>query len=276
MKPYLKNLKEKFKKLIISELVRTKSYHFFDRKIVYDSAIRAMEKINSNNEYLSDHIKHERIALINLAIKDIEKKFVDDDLTVYNHFNFNQFSIKKTLIFLLVFFSLGISTVFIYQFSKSRTVKDTILPYNYILDENSIKSIVTNGNGKIHKIDRPHGFLYNVNYSKDGTLEEFAIIVRNKPLINALQNKTVIILLELQKLSSSIEDLDIVVQGIGKSVRKSFIINNNDVNNLFIIVNNNSEIKINKIITRVSIKSNNSFPSEKTSLLIKNLTFDAL
>lgn len=302
-----------FKRTVQTQLKKVDSYNPVQRINVYKSAFRALNRINENDKNLTEKEINGRISLMWHVVNSFEASFVNNQkkLTASEPVSIGEnvvdlnrpepvlnglllsddlqkvdkkqrFARNISVKLIIVFACLSVITLVvlnktIFKNNQGDGVKFQ-LPYTLIADDSLMKYVKLRGLGKVEELETTQAITYSVG-ERDERLEALDIIIRDKDLLDYLhsQIEPIVITFDLQKLTKAEMELDLVVRGLGKSVRQVFVIKDQKQNKIFIVADPNSVSKRAEYITiRFIVKSKAGESEKNVKFSLKNLVLDFL
>lgn len=291
----LEQLERVFTKNIRLKLQQIDSFKPEQRYIVYNAAIKSLKNINKD---ISTEIEQQREAALSNTIKKLEEAYVANnfkkgiidveelkiDEPIEKKVNiFDKFSAKS-----LVAFSCLILVVIIAlkQFLPSTDFKsisqiedDFQFPFTLPIKDKEKISVRVHGLGKIDQKQLPEQIFYSVGHDRDEKLESLDINIHEQNWLDhlQLQDGPLVLTFNLQKKTAASLELDILIRGLGKSVREQRIVTNNEEVYLFIIANKKKLPKrAKRILIRLTALSKPGKDEKNVTFSVKNLVFDKL
>jgi len=311
MKNDVEQLEVMFAKTIRARLEQVDAFDPKQRYVVYNAAIKSLDNLRQSNKNLPPEIYEERKEAMYHAIKTLEHEFEQAQLEFDNaqplnegfhtglndrvHSSGTEGHTGKQPGFLnrisptyLVFISfLVIAGVIIAKetipsdfFGASGVSADALgFPYTLPVEDNSKVKILARGLGSVDKQQLPREIVYSVGNERDEELESLDIIISGQAELDHLQpqNEPLVLTFDLEKQSAADMELDILVRGLGKSVREQLTIRDNEEAQLFIVTNNEPlQQRAKRIVIRMTVLSKPGEDEKEVTFSLKNLVFNTL
>ena len=162
---------------------------------------------------------------------------------------------------------------------EKETALGLSLPYEIIADEALLKSIRTKGSGSTQLIEGEQGgILYQIGSVEEDIPSRLDIILRDDlgKKFNAIR-EPILITFHVEKRSKEDLQLDLMARGVGRVVRKSINILDENTNEYFLVTNADQLKKQrSSALIRLQISPTLEKSEENPALLIKKLVFSKI
>lgn len=171
--------------------------------------------------------------------------------------------------------------LFFFTYIKKIDLIGNVLAFPVILpiEDKKQVNIQARGLGSINKQVLPSRIIYNVGEERHEKLEALDIKVNSQSLLDYLQPQTepLVLIFDFKKNSPNPIELEVLVRGLGKSVRQKIAIPNNEKAQLFVVTNKQAaEKRAKRILIRLKAVSLENEDQKPISFSIRNLTFNKL
>jgi len=311
MKNGAEQLEAMFAKTIRARLDNVDAFDPKQRYLVYNAAIKSLDNLQHSGQNVSSAVYEERKGSMYRAIKALEREFENSALQsdtaasvsqgvdagegnsavpfeTGRHFEKRRgFLNRISPSYMVILSFIVIGVVFI---AKEMIPSDFFgtyagsgealaFPYTLPVEDNSKVKILARGLGKIDKRKLPQEIVYSVGNDRDDELEALDIIISGQTELDHLQpqDEPLVFTFELEKETAADMELDILVRGLGKSVREQLTIRDNEKAQLFIVTNNEPLPKrAKRIVIRMTVLSKAGKDEGQVTFSLKNLVFNTL